>query len=192
GKFAVLDRWLGSRDTKREFERQWLPLLLELFCEPLGNKYRMRAANLALEIGGTWAYCQACRTTQRPFPDSSKCVNCGLDRVVPIDPDQDPVFAARKGYYRASSTRALADPPEAPMAIIAAEHTAQLNAAQSDEVFSKAEAHELLFQDVDLELPTAGQQRRVAIDVLSCTTTMEVGIDIGTLSGVALRNMPPS
>jgi ATP-dependent helicase YprA (DUF1998 family) len=192
GKFAVLHRWLGSRDTKRDFERQWLPLLLELFCEPLGNKYRMRAANLALEIGGTWAYCQACRTTQRPFPESSKCVNCGLDRVVAIDPDKDPVFAARKGYYRASSTRALADRPEAPMAIIAAEHTAQLNAAQSDEVFSKAEEHELLFQDVDLDLPAAGQQRRVSIDVLSCTTTMEVGIDIGTLSGVALRNMPPS
>jgi hypothetical protein len=112
--------------------------------------------------------------------------------VLVIDPDSDPVFVARKGYYRASAIRALASPPESPMAIIAAEHTAQLNAAQSDEVFSKAEEHELLFQDVDLGTPAPGEQPRAAIDVLSCTTTMEVGIDIGTLSGVALRNMPPS
>lgn len=192
GKFAVFDRWLGNREAKQTFERQWLPRLLELFCEPVGNKFRMRAGNLALELGGAWGYCQACRSTQRPFPGSSKCMNCGLERVLAIDPDSDRVFVARKGYYRASSTRALAEPPEPPMAIIAAEHTAQLNAAQSDEVFSKAEEHELLFQDVDLGLSIPGELPRAAIDVLSCTTTMEVGIDIGTLSGVALRNMPPS
>ncbi len=77
------------------------------------------------------------------------------------------------------------------MALIAAEHTAQLNTAQADEVFSKAEEHELLFQDVDLGDDGTGRDRP-AIDVLSCTTTMEVGIDIGSLSGVSLRNMPPA
>ena len=77
------------------------------------------------------------------------------------------------------------------MALIAAEHTAQLNTAQADEVFSKAEEHELLFQDVDLGADETGRERP-AINVLSCTTTMEVGIDIGALSGVSLRNMPPA
>jgi hypothetical protein len=109
-----------------------------------------------------------------------------------LDPNTDPVFRARKGYYRASSVRALATPPELPMNIVAAEHTAQLNTAQSNAVFSKAEEYELLFQDVNIALPGPGGTQKSAIDVLSCTTTMEVGIDIGNLSGVALRNMPPS
>jgi ATP-dependent helicase YprA (DUF1998 family) len=192
GKFTVLNRWVAEREAKRVFEREWLPVLLETFCEPVpSNKFRIRAANLALQLDGPWGYCQACRTTQRMFPSSEKCLNCARDRVETIDPDADPVFVARKGYYRASAVRALTEPPEAPMAIIAAEHTAQLNAAQSDEVFSKAEEHELLFQDLDPGIPGPGEQPRAAIDVLSCTTTMEVGIDIGTLSGVALRNMPP-
>src|SRR5205085_3177351 len=77
-----------------------------------------------------------------------------------------------------------------PIVLIAAEHTAQLNNAQSREVFSKAEENELLFQDIDLG--AVDGKERPAIDVLCSTTTMEVGIDIGTLSGVSLRNMPPS
>jgi len=192
GKFAPLSRWLGNRAIKKTFQQEWLPVLLERFCQSSGDKFRIRAANLALDLGGEWGYCQACRTTQRPFPGTAKCIACGRDTVREIDPEHDPVFTARKGYYRASSVRALAADPEAPMAVIAAEHTAQLNAAQSDEVFSKAEEHELLFQDVEIGIPGPGEQSDVAIDVLSCTTTMEVGIDIGSLSGVALRNMPPS
>lgn len=99
----------------------------------------------------------------------------------------DKVFRTRKHYYRDSTERALAPTHDGPiMSIVAAEHTAQLNEARDGAVFSKAEENELLFQDIDLFAP------RPAIDVLSCTTTMEVGIDIGNLSGVALRNMPPS
>ena len=193
GNFAAVSGRIADKAAKKVYEKEWVPRLLDLFCEfRAPKKYRILAKHLALDTQPNWGYCQTCRTTQRLFPGSSTCINCKRDRVIAIDPDADAVFAARKGYYRGSSVRALSEPSERPMAIIAAEHTAQLNAAQSDEVFSKAEEHELLFQDVNLALPTPGAPRRSAIDVLSCTTTMEVGIDIGTLSGVALRNMPPS
>ena len=193
GNFRGLERWLGDPNTVRGFKKWWLPKLLESFAENIApNKYRLLAQHLGLEMGGVWGYCQECRSTQRIFPGSTKCIACRQNTVREIDPDSDPVFIARKGYYRASSIRALGLEHEPPLVLIAAEHTAQLNAAQSDEVFSRAEQHELLFQDVDIGLPSPGEQSPTAIDVLSSTTTMEVGIDIGTLSGVALRNMPPA
>lgn len=192
GKFQSVDRWLGTPAAKKKFKESWLPTLLTRFCEQTGQKYRLLAGNVALEPGGLWGYCERCRFTQRPFQASTKCINCGSDRVRTLNPETDEVFHARKGYYRESTERALTSPDKPIMSIIAAEHTAQLNAAQSDAVFSRAEEYELLFQDVDVGLPRPGEQERAAIDVLSCTTTMEVGIDIGSLSGVALRNMPPS
>lgn len=191
GKFAEMQRLL-DKPARQVFEKEWIPRLLTLFAEQMApGKYRIKGAELSLEIGGTWLYCQACRTPQRRFPGLNRCVNCGHDSIGEIDPNNDPVFAARKGYYRASTVDALRTPPVAPIALIAAEHTAQLNTAQAADVFSKAEENELLFQDVDLGPDDTGRERS-AIDVLSCTTTMEVGIDIGTLSGVSLRNMPPA
>ncbi|WJR32509.1 DEAD/DEAH box helicase [Mycobacteroides immunogenum] len=194
GTFTAVANWLEAPAAKTTFKNKWLPSLLSTFCEPLGgNKYRLLANRVALQLDGDWGYCQRCRYTQRPFPGINRCESClSRQTVLVIDPTSDPVFQARKGYYRSSSARALNEPPESPMNIIAAEHTAQLNAAQSDEVFSKAEEYELLFQDVDITLPGSDEMPLSAIDVLSCTTTMEVGIDIGKLSGVALRNMPPS
>jgi hypothetical protein len=191
GSFAPMERFLNSPQVKAAFKSGWLPLLLKSFTEPQpGNKYRLKGSELTLWVGGDWAYCQTCRTVQRPFPHHEVCCNCRNATAKRIDPNTDPVFRARKGYYRASTLDVLKTPPIAPISIIAAEHTAQLTAAQSEDVFSKAEEHELLFQDFDLGVSDR-QMERPAIDVLSCTTTMEVGIDIGTLSGVALRNMPP-
>jgi ATP-dependent helicase YprA (DUF1998 family) len=58
-----------------------------------------------------------------------------------------------------------------PMPLRAAEHTAQL---QPDEL-SKRE----------------GRFRRGHINLLSCSTTLEMGVDIGELQVVAMRNFPP-
>lgn len=188
GTFKPITDMLQNKATQTVFTKEWLPKLRSWFTEPIADKkFKLKGSELSLEIGGAWAYCRACRTTQRPYPGRDICINCGQATAKPIDPDKDSVFAARKGYYRASTVDAFKSPPVSPMALIAAEHTAQLNAAQAGAVFSLAEEHELLFQDINL-----GGEERPAIDVLSCTTTMEVGIDIGTLSGVSLRNMPPA
>ena len=192
GKFAAMDRIVDTKQSKSVFNKAWLPVLLTLFTEQISaGKHRLRGIELSLETDGCWTYCQSCRTVQRPFAERGKCVNCGQEAAISIDPDEDPVFVARKGYYRKSTVAALKSPPVPPISLIAAEHTAQLNTAQQEEVFSKAEEYELLFQDVNLGPDDSGRDRP-AIDALSCTTTMEVGIDIGALSGVSLRNMPPA
>ena len=191
GKFRRMAKWFEDGEIRKNFEKHWIPILLRHFCEDRGDKFRMRASRLTLNTEDVWAYCRTCKTTQRPFPGESRCVACFRDDVEGIDPEKDSVFRARKGYYRQSTVRALAHDPKPPTVIVAAEHTAQLGDAHGDAIFSKAEEHELLFQDIDFSGAT-DQPGRSAVDVLSCTTTMEVGIDIGSLSGVALRNMPPS
>ena len=192
GNFTPMKRLLGDKHARTIFNKEWKPQLLKIFAQPFASsKFRLRGRELSLKIGGNWSYCQSCRTAQRPLPRRTTCVNCGQDNAISIDPETDPVFVARKGYYRASTLGVFETPPVPPMALIASEHTAQLNSAQADQVFSTAEEHELLFQDVDLGLDESDRERP-AIDVLSCTTTMEVGIDIGALSGVSLRNMPPA
>ncbi len=173
------------------FNKKWVPELRDILCKPVAGKYLIKGEELSLELNGEWGCCQTCRTVQRPYPNKNTCINCGRESVEKIDPNNDLVFDARKGFYRKTTLDILENPPIPPVSLIAAEHTAQLNNAQPEDVFSHAEENELLFQDVDLG-SNEGKPARPAIDVLSCTTTMEVGIDIGSLSGVSLRNMPPS
>ena len=92
---------------------------------------------LALETAGDWGYCEHCRYTQRPFPGSAKCVNCGQDAVVSIDPEHRPGLPGTQGLLPRQHGARAGRSAEPPMASSRAEHTAQLNAAQSDEVFSE-------------------------------------------------------
>lgn len=191
GEFDVMKILLKDKPQIYLFNKKWVPKLLDMLCRPVSGKHLIKGSELTLEFKGEWGYCQNCRTVQRPYPNRNTCINCGREAVKKIDPNNDLVFNARKGFYRNTTLDILKNPPIPPVSLIAAEHTAQLNIAQPEAVFSHAEENELLFQDVDLG-SNEGKPARFAIDVLSCTTTMEVGIDIGSLSGVSLRNMPPS
>ena len=190
GEFRPLRYIFSTPALKSAFRKDWLPVLLPLLTESINGQYRMVARNLTLEIGGSWRRCNRCTSVHRPISSLNVCIDCNSEDVHDFDPDADDVFQARKGFYRGPVVDALTSDQPGLMSLIAAEHTAQLNAARPDEAFSRAEHHEMRFQDIDLAWRNTDVPD-TAIDVLSSTTTMEVGIDIGELSGVALRNMPP-
>lgn len=191
---AAFKRFVGllPAQAQKKFKSDWLPWLTRTLCEPIGKQFRLDGSRLTLELGGTWLRCEVCKVPQRHCSAIGVCLKCKSSSLVPLDPLADEYFQRRKGFYRRPIVAALEGRiDDIPLALIAAEHTAQLNAAQHEDVFSKGERNELLFQDVSVPADD-GSGPLPAVDVLSSTTTMEVGIDIGQLSGVALRNMPPS
>lgn len=189
GKFKAVEKLLGNAQDRKAFNDLWLPELKKL-TDDLDGIFRISGKNLTLDFATNWVRCNTCSSVHRPITSVNRCLDCGNLSVDVLNPKDNAVFLARKGYYRGPVDGIFSDPPIVPMALVSAEHTAQLNSPQSDDVFSQAEVNELLFQDINLEWPL-GQNNICAIDILSSTTTMEVGIDIGALSGVALRNMPP-
>jgi ATP-dependent helicase YprA (DUF1998 family) len=160
------------------------------------NGFILRAAKLRVVSPGVdWRRCDTC-TTAQPFNTlaGARCRmrlghrECG-GTTRPLDPSVDPVFRSRKGHFRRHTERLASEPGYAPHPYVAAEHSAALNDSSNSAAVARAEWHELRFQDLDVEGPEG--RKDGPIDVLSCTTTMEVGIDIGSLTAVALRNVPP-
>jgi ATP-dependent helicase YprA (DUF1998 family) len=191
GDFKKMSKVLTVKAANSVFKKEWLPRLLTMFTQKMDDGgIRVLASRLSLEIGGRWCRCQTCKSVHRPIGGLATCIDCGSSNVAEFVPEEDAVFMARKGFYRTPVAEALYTMEPNVVSLIAAEHTAQLNAAQPDDAFSLAENHEIRFQDVNLAW-RGTDAREPAIDILSSTTTMEVGIDIGALSGVALRNMPP-
>ena len=139
---------------------------------------------LKIELNQKWHRCRAC-FTDSPYRILGHCPRCGAINLVEFDPNTDPYVQSRKGFWR-NPVKAAHDGKSLPRLLSAEEHTAQLSHKEATSGWVKTEEYELRFQDV-----LADPINKPAVDVLSCTTTMEVGIDIGSLVAVGLRNVPP-
>lgn len=183
GRFpAYLERVLPDADKVPVFST-WLRNLIRTsnLFDLLNDRYFLKPQGLCirLRMDQAWLRCRDCSRLYAETLDST-CPFC-LGETVATDPAY---LDARTGFYRSHIQQASDRGSLEPFGLIAAEHTAQLTGYQSETPFNKTEEYELRFQDIFLE-------NQPPIDVLSCTTTMEVGIDIGSLSGIALRNVPP-
>ena len=175
----------------------WAEFIRRTFAEnETANGFILRATKLRIvQDDISWMRCETCTTAQpaNAIAGQRCTVRIGGRKCSgatrPLDPSQDPVFVSRKGHYRRKVDRLAVESGYAPHPYLAAEHSAALNDSSNTNAVARAEWHELRFQDLDVEGPDG--RREGPIDVLSCTTTMEVGIDIGSLAAVALRNVPP-
>jgi ATP-dependent helicase YprA (DUF1998 family) len=153
-------------------------------CEAGGDSGRLLLPDhlsLRLTLEDTWQQCGACGHLQlQPF--CGVCANCGERRLEERPPGHD-YIRTRKGFFREPLLAVLRG--ERPVHITAEEHTAQLSQRDAGVVYATTEEFELRFQDVMLG------PSKPPVDILSCTTTMEVGIDIGSLTAVGLRTVPP-
>lgn len=141
----------------------------------------MEVVSLHYDAEHEWYKCPRCSGVF-PYTVWGKCAHCGkgephlmnTDDFRGIDFWRLPVLKAVKGDSQALMTR-----------INTEEHTAQLSHKdQRDNTWSTTEDFEMRFQNVHVNNDRP-------VDILSCTTTMEVGIDIGSLTAVGLRNIPP-
>ncbi|MBA2284910.1 MAG: hypothetical protein H0W02_05475 [Ktedonobacteraceae bacterium] len=133
---------------------------------------------------GRYLLCQDwARLIWRPLNDHCPNPRCGGTQLIRL-PGNDPSLRARTDFYREPIRQVLAG-TQVPRHLTAEEHSAQLSYRDMQQASTTTEDYELRFQDIGIAAD------RPSIDVLSCTTTMEVGIDIGSLQGIGLRTMPP-
>ena len=118
--------------------------------------------------------CSRCRSVF-PFNVRGRCFKCNSETLVPqdvnaidriVDGVHIPVCLDMSNHY----VQTIMDSPLRKFNI--REHTAQLSR-------DTARKYQNLFKEKKL-------------DALSCSTTFEMGVDIGTLNSVLMRNVPPS
>lgn len=153
-------------------------------CNESESRYFLSPKKLKLSPGikTSWYKCNSCKETNMVIAKGN-CVNCFSDDIQTLNEDSA-ILDSEKGFWRSPINDVLNNNMKISNLTVE-EHTAQLSQKDPKIAIASTEEYELRFQDIILDNLDG------AVDVLSCTTTMEVGIDIGSLTAVGLRNVPP-
>ena len=163
--------------------KKWRNVLEDHFldCGVMGpnRKYiNLKRVRIGFDLEHAWFRCTRC-SELTAFPFREKCPNCGSPSLHPLEAKElEAMELWRRQMKAALEGKSI-------RIIDTEEHTAQLSYKdQRDAMWSRTEEYELRFQDIF-------EEGDAPVDILSSTTTMEVGIDIGSLVAVGLRNIPP-
>jgi ribosomal protein S27E len=169
----AVDQWLAAITTPLFGVLQQLGIIT-----PDANNlgYGINIDRFQLEPVGDHVHeCQACAyITNRAVLNI--CLRCGQETAL------RQTIEVRNFYRRSVGFAQPGVPYPDPFPLRVLEHSGQIEKPE-------ARRYELRYQDVYLGNENPDDVR---VDVLSVTTTMEMGIDIGNLLSVGLRNVPPT
>ncbi|MFF7599897.1 DEAD/DEAH box helicase [Streptomyces mirabilis] len=154
-------------DVRSRVERAWGDAVVEYVINP--DKVSIRPAGVHMWV------CVKCRR-KHLHRGAGVCTKPKCGRSLPVKPE--PVARAADDYYAWQAAEG-----EGRFRLNCAELTGQTDRLD-------AQARQARFQDIFLEgTEIKGPD---SVDVLSVTTTMEAGVDIGSLAVVLMANMPPT
>lgn len=165
----TIDSNISRDDVKKVLGQIWdfffapnNPAKPQIMFKDKNAHYKVNLENLVLEKNKKWCRCNKCNKLTS-FNVRGICPSYHCEgKLEEVDIDE---LEKNNHYYRMYHDLGIQ-----PMRVV--EHTAQLN---REEAYN----YQNLFKDQK-------------IDVLSCSTTFEMGVDVGDLETVFMRNMPPS